>query len=232
MNINPVSNQIPNLSSVQSQLKGAGKDPLEFQKILQNMINGKQSTEEATAALNKLPLDFAKQLTPKEIEQLAARLVSGDLLGDQVKKQQSLKDSLENLKNIPYMGEMKNNTGQDTFIGQVLPDDPDFDPETPQFVQQDDQDFTAKNVYQEGFEDRSTNLTPFQFFLDKSLEYFGRLSLLESQTDQLMVDYVEGRISLEELTIEKAKVSVGITFAVTVTSQVQQSFTSIINMNI
>ena len=224
--------RIPNLNSVQSQLKGAGKDPLEFQKILQNMVNGKQSTEDVTAALNKLPLDFAKQLTPKEIEQLAARLVSGDLLGDQVKKQQSLKDNLENLKNIPYMGEMKKNAGQDTFIGQVLPDDPDFDPETPQFVQQDEQDITAQNVYQEGFEDRSTNLTPFQFFLDKSLEYFGRLSLLESQTDQLMVDYVEGRISLEELTIEKAKVSVGITFAVTVTSQVQQSFNQILNMNI
>lgn len=79
---------------------------------------------------------------------------------------------------------------------------------------------------------RAVQNTPFQFFIEKSLDYFRKVSGMEMKTDQLMVDYIEGRATIEELTIEKAKVSVAISFGVTILQQVTNAFNEIKNMSI
>ncbi|NBV41149.1 hypothetical protein EBR96_00035 [bacterium] len=75
-------------------------------------------------------------------------------------------------------------------------------------------------------------VTPFQFFLDKAVDFFLRVSDLERKTDVLMVDYAQGRVSLEEVMVEKAKVSVALSFSVTLVNQVTQSFKEIQNMQV
>lgn len=73
---------------------------------------------------------------------------------------------------------------------------------------------------------------PFQLFLDKALDFFLKVSDLERKTDMMMVDYVEGRVSLEELMIEKAKAGVAISFSLTLVNQVVQTFKEIQNMQV
>ena len=75
-------------------------------------------------------------------------------------------------------------------------------------------------------------VTPFQFFLDKAVDFFLKVSDLERKTDTLMVDYTNGKASLEELMVEKAKVSVALSFSVTLVNQVTQSFKEIQGMQI
>jgi flagellar hook-basal body complex protein FliE len=74
--------------------------------------------------------------------------------------------------------------------------------------------------------------TPFQLFLDKAVDFFLRVSDQERHADMLMVDYAEGRISLEELMIEKSKAGVAVSFTLTLVNQVTQTFKEIQNMQV
>ena len=73
---------------------------------------------------------------------------------------------------------------------------------------------------------------PFQFFINRSVDILGRISLLERRSDQLMADYALGRASLEEMSVEKAKVGVAISFAINVINQGLTVFKEILQMNI
>jgi flagellar hook-basal body complex protein FliE len=76
------------------------------------------------------------------------------------------------------------------------------------------------------------DVTPFQFFLDKAVDFFLKVSDLERKGDIAMVDYAQGRASLEEVMVEKAKVSVALSFSITLINQVTQSFKEIQNMQV
>lgn len=83
-----------------------------------------------------------------------------------------------------------------------------------------------------GYSNNKLEITPFQFFIDKAVDFFLRVSAMERNTDLLMERYVQGRASLEELMIEKAKTSVAVTFCVTLVTQVSQTFKEIQNMQV
>lgn len=91
---------------------------------------------------------------------------------------------------------------------------------------------TPENIGAE--EARATRLTstPFQVFLDKGIEFFRRVSGMEKRADELMERFALGEVSLEELTIEKAKVGVAISFSVTLVTQVTQAFNELKQMQI
>ena len=91
---------------------------------------------------------------------------------------------------------------------------------------------TPQNLTQMAQAQNRLETTPFQLFLDKAVDFFLRVSDQERNSDMLMVDYVEGRISLEELMIEKSKVGVAISFSLTLVSQVTQTFKEIQNMQV
>jgi flagellar hook-basal body complex protein FliE len=91
---------------------------------------------------------------------------------------------------------------------------------------------TPQNINDEGLRTSKLSTTPFQFFLDKGIDYFRRISGMERRSDQLMEKFARGEASIEELTIEKAKVSVAISFAVTLVTQVTQAFNELKNMQV
>ncbi len=91
---------------------------------------------------------------------------------------------------------------------------------------------TPQNINDEGLRTSKLSTTPFQFFLDKGIDYFRRISGMERRSDQLMERFARGEASIEELTIEKAKVSVALSFAVTLVTQVTQAFNELKNMQV
>lgn len=75
-------------------------------------------------------------------------------------------------------------------------------------------------------------VTPFQFFIDKSVDLFRKVSGMEWRADRLMEEYAKGNISIEEMTIVKAETGVAISFAVTLLTQVTAAFNELKNMQI
>ena len=55
---------------------------------------------------------------------------------------------------------------------------------------------------------------------------------MEEKSDTLMVDYVEGKASLEDLTLIKTKLGVALSFSVTLVNQVTRTFKEIQNMQV
>jgi len=91
---------------------------------------------------------------------------------------------------------------------------------------------TPQSLTQLSQQQNRLETTPFQLFLDKAVDFFLRVSDQERHADMLMVDYVEGRISLEELMIEKSKAGVAVSFSLTLVNQVTQTFKEIQNMQV
>ena len=75
-------------------------------------------------------------------------------------------------------------------------------------------------------------VTPFQFFIDKSVDLLRKVSGMEWRSDRLMEEYARGNISIEEMTIVKAETGVAVSFAVTLVTQVTAAFNELKNMQI
>jgi len=118
----------------------------------------------------------------------------------------------------------------ETLVAQLLNDDV-IDP-----LQEDEPGspfiLSSDNLEEEGFSSSHLEVTPFQFFLDKALDFFLNVSGMERRADQLMERFARGDMSIEEMTIEKAKVGVAISFSITLVNQVTQVFKDIQNMQI
>jgi len=75
-------------------------------------------------------------------------------------------------------------------------------------------------------------VTPFQLFLDKAVDFFDMVSGLEEKGDSLMQDYIDGKVSIEELSLIRTKVSVALSFTTTLVNQITQTFKEIQNMQV
>lgn len=192
----------------QSSAQTAGNN--DFQNYLKDAI----SNQDALKGVQQVISQTGQALSPKELAQIAASLIVPESSSDPRKKKK-----------------LKSDMDLDGAVAQVLPgrsvNNSQAQLSPSEFNYEIDQD-----AYDGNYRREALSVTPFQFFLDKTIDFFSRVTLMEIKADSLMELYVRGEASLEELTIEKAKVSVAISFATTVLSQVTQAFKEIQNMQI
>lgn len=66
------------------------------------------------------------------------------------------------------------------------------------------------------FDDSFMAVTPFQLFLDKSIEVLENISQQEFRVNDLTEQYLAGKVSIDEVSIETTKLNMAMTFATTV----------------
>ena len=128
--------------------------------------------------------------------------------------------SLSNDRNVSEVND-------EILLSQVPQNDNDFE-DVPNV---EESEFNFDDQFQQ-IANRPKYILPFQLFIDKSLDLLGRISNLERRSDRLMADYALGKASLEDLSIEKAKVGVAIAFALNLINQGLAAFKEIQNMQI
>ena len=74
--------------------------------------------------------------------------------------------------------------------------------------------------------------SPFQLFMDKTMDFLQSVSRQEQKTSQLLIDYIDGKASLEELSLARTKLSIALSFTLTLISQITQTFKEVQNMQI
>ena len=79
---------------------------------------------------------------------------------------------------------------------------------------------------------RQNTILPFQVFIEKGVDLLGRISALEAKSDNLMEQYMAGKISVEEFTVVKSQVGVMLTFATNLLNQAVTVFKEIQGMQI
>ncbi|MEK9657184.1 MAG: flagellar hook-basal body complex protein FliE [bacterium] len=80
--------------------------------------------------------------------------------------------------------------------------------------------------------DHALEITPFQYFSEQAVKSLNSVSQLEFRVNDLMQKYVEGKVSIEEVSIETTKLNLAISFATTVISTASQTFKELISMQI
>ncbi|RAP33539.1 hypothetical protein DID75_01880 [Candidatus Marinamargulisbacteria bacterium SCGC AG-410-N11] len=90
----------------------------------------------------------------------------------------------------------------------------------------------ADNVNEIGIQAGRLEVTPFQMFLDKAVEALESISDLEFKVNDLTEQYVQGKASIDEVSIEATKLNLAVSFATTVITTASQTFMEITKMQI
>lgn len=75
-------------------------------------------------------------------------------------------------------------------------------------------------------------VTPFQMFINKSIEVLENISKLEYKVNDLTEQFIRGEVSVDEVSIEVTKLNLAISFVTTVISSASQTFKEITQMQI
>ncbi len=70
-------------------------------------------------------------------------------------------------------------------------------------------------------------ITPFQMFIDKAVEVLESISELDFRVNDLTEQFAQGKVSIDEVSMEMTKLNLAISFATTVLSTASQTFKEI-----
>jgi flagellar hook-basal body complex protein FliE len=130
------------------------------------------------------------------------------------------------LNGNPFASHLKQEFRKDVLLSQLPGTN------TPAAVQQNRQQPNQTAAPRANLTQNAPASTPFQVFLDKAIDFFETVSDYENKSDAMMQDYVEGKMSLEEMTIARTKIGLALSFSVTLINQVTQTFKEIQNMQV
>jgi len=74
--------------------------------------------------------------------------------------------------------------------------------------------------------------TPFQLFIDKAVDSLENVSQMEFRVNDLIEQYIQGKVSIDEVAIETNKLNLAISFMTTVISSATQTFKELTQMSI
>lgn len=107
------------------------------------------------------------------------------------------------------------------LIAQVLNED-----ELQQLEQRrrNDRDQTLPNAINPlALQTNRLEVPPFQLFIDKAVDALENISQLEFRVNDLTEQFIEGRVSIDEVSIEANKLNLAVSFATTVISTASQT---------
>ena len=201
-------------------------DPSRFKQMLGDALQQKMAIDNSRAQ------GIVEELTPEMAGQFFAQIIPEDEFNPKIERLDK--------QGVPLGGapsQTKGNVSDWTLAqapagGAVTP--VKQDPNQQAVMSPLDRPFGAGGLDSSapGARPPRVEVTPFQFFLDKAVDFFLKVSDLERKSDMIMVDYTNGKASLEEVMVEKAKVSVALSFSVTLVNQVTQSFKEIQGMQV
>ena len=119
---------------------------------------------------------------------------------------------------------------KELLMAQVIPDDIRNEQEKQNQIELDDR--ALKYPELENFQSRKLDITPFQILIDKAISSLENISEMEFKMNDLMEQYTRGQSSIDEVTIETAKLNLAISFASSVITSATTTFKEFIGMQI
>jgi hypothetical protein len=96
----------------------------------------------------------------------------------------------------------------------------------------DSERLTVENINELGFQTTRLEVTPFQLFLDRAVDSLESISQMEHRVNELTQQYIEGKASIDEVSMETTKLNLAITFATTIITTASQTFKEFTQMAI
>ncbi len=83
---------------------------------------------------------------------------------------------------------------------------------------------TPQNINVEGLRTNRLDVTPFQVFIDKAVDALEGLSEMEFRVNDLIEQFLRGKVSVDEVAMEAAKLNLAVSFATSVVTTATQTF--------
>jgi len=96
----------------------------------------------------------------------------------------------------------------------------------------DPETLTPENINELGYQTTRLEVTPFQLFLGRAVDALESISKMEFRVNDLTQQYIEGKVSIDEVSMEATKLNLAITFATTVITTAAQTFKEFTQMAI
>lgn len=96
----------------------------------------------------------------------------------------------------------------------------------------DPETLTPENINELGYQTTRLEVTPFQLFLGRAVDALESISKMEFRVNDLTQQYIEGKVSIDEVSMEATKLNLAITFATTVITTASQTFKEFTQMAI
>ncbi|MGE4169402.1 MAG: hypothetical protein AB7F28_01625 [Candidatus Margulisiibacteriota bacterium] len=91
---------------------------------------------------------------------------------------------------------------------------------------------TPKNVVNEAQKSNKLDVTPFQLFMDKAVDALENISQMEFKVNDLIDGYIQGKVSIDEVTIAASKLSLAVSFITTAVTTATQTLKELQQMQI
>lgn len=98
--------------------------------------------------------------------------------------------------------------------------------------QNDNQTLSSDVVEELNLRSDRLSVTPFQVFIERSVDALENISALEMRVNDLTEQYINGQVSIDEVSIEMTKLNLAISFATTVISTAATTFKELTQLNI
>ena len=85
----------------------------------------------------------------------------------------------------------------------------------------------TREMAEENLEMKRYEVTPFQIFMDKAVEVLENISELDFRVNNLTEEFLKGRASVDEVSIEMTKLNLAFSFASTILSSATSTFKEI-----
>ena len=139
------------------------------------------------------------------------------------------------LNQLPNLNAPQALTDPSKWIAQVINED-----ELERIEQQRRQDraqeggeeLTAENINDLSLSANRLEITPFQLFMDKAVDSLENISKMEFKVNNMIEQFIEGKVSIDEVSIEMSKLNLAISFATTVITTASQTFKEITQLSI
>ena len=148
-----------------------------------------------------------------------------DLLDDAVAQQERI-NPYQGVKH-PLTVEPESAVDQEILLARALPANP---PQTP--TQPNNQNTGLAGPVNQEIRSKKLDKTPFQLFLNKAVTSLEDISAMEMRVNDLIEQYVQGKASIDEVSIETQKLTMSISFATSVITSATTTFKEILQMQV
>ena len=153
-----------------------------------------------------------------------------DILTEEFGKQPQFKPDM------PYTLNLRDQIkSQENLVAQALPQQEDVDPllqrrqggQRPVIYGDDE-----STLFEGSYTSQKLEITPFQVFIDRAVTALSHVSELEFKVNDLMEGYMQGKVSIDEVSIETAKLNLAVTFVTTVITTGKDTFKEILGIQV
>ena len=226
-------NNIAKSVSTSQVTQTSNQNVLPFDQFLQD---AKQTLPTSSTSSGLPNLGLMNPLNPSFANNSVAQAAGASVYQTdsiKTKKKRSIADSLidPNEKDVVFSS-LKDTSDMKFNMNQLIAQTPGFQESDRDPVFGETQGFSGDTNFDPSVQANRVEVTPFQLFLEGAVDALQGISKQEFEVNRLIERYIDGDVSIDEVSMATTKLNLTISFATTLITTISQTFNEFTKMQI